>query len=391
MSQQFSKTIRDAPFELNYMRYDEDLYECMLTEKVCKIRETFKFEQIDVFRSPRKFFRNRCRFEVTGGGLSRGIRMPIEYGLWEGGSCSVCVEAFPIACDVINKAMLELRSFLVTNGHVIHDIRAAHFVSTTTKQGLVITLIYERPIDQTCWLQEAQSLSEYLRLTLNIPEISIVAKAKKQKLMLGPGFVIEEFVLSDSRRLTYKQVEDGFSNPNGVVNRLSLEWLCDVVKKNISSQGDLLELYCGNANHTCALSPFVRRIVAIELNKSLCEAAVENLRLNSIVNVKIVHLDSQTFSDRILRTKKYTDENEDFTFSIVLVDPPRAGLDAKTLQMISGYDDIIYISCNPEALARDLKPLLLDHQISRFAVFDHFPYTPHLECGVHLIRKNKNV
>lgn len=391
MLKQFLKTIRDEPFELNYMRYDEDLYESMLTEKISKIHETFKFEEIDVFRSPRKFFRNRCRFEVTGGDLGRSIRIPIEYGLWEGGSCSVCVESFPIACELINRAMLELRSFLITFlGHVIHDIRAAHFLSTTTKQELVVTLIYEKSIDQLCWLQEAQSLSDYLRSTLNIQKISIIAKAKKQKLMLGPGYVIEEFVLSDNRRLTYKQVEDGFSNPNGVVNRSSLEWLCDVVKKNISSLGDLLELYCGNGNHTCALSLFVRRIVAVELNKSLCEAAEENLKLNSIANVKIVHTDSQKFSDRILRTRKYTDENEVFNFSIVLVDPPRIGLDAKTLEMIGGYDDIIYISCNPEALARDLKHLLLDHQISRFAVFDHFPYTPHFECGVHLIRRNKN-
>ena len=88
----------------------------------------------------------------------------------------------------------------------------------------------------------------------------------------------------------YKQVEDGFSNPNGNVNKSSLEWLCSTVKGIVNSyQGkevDLLELYCGGANHTVALSAYAN-IVAVELNKSLCEAAIANLSLNRVGNLII--------------------------------------------------------------------------------------------------------
>lgn len=82
----------------------------------------------------------------------------------------------------------------------------------------------------------------------------------------------------------------------------------------------------------------------------------------------------------------------------------RSGLDPQTRRLVAGYDNIIYISCNPIALHRDLQEIIslanlrihgVDGaarsendrlEIVRFAVFDHFPYTDHLECGVYLAR-----
>ena len=70
------------------------------------------------------------------------------------------------------------------------------------------------------------------------------------------------------------------------------------------------------------------------------------------------------------------------------MDPPRAGLDHDTCMLISIFDKIIYISCNPETLARDVTKLLLTHVIIRVAAFDQFPYTHHLESGVFLVKKD---
>ena len=76
-----------------------------------------------------------------------------------------------------------------------------------------------------------------------------------------------------------------------------------------------------------------------------------------------------------------------YDFSTVLVDPPRQGLDPDTRRMIAAYDTIVYISCSPDSLARDLKELQQTHDLERFAVFDQFCYTPHLESGVMLTKK----
>ena len=78
---------------------------------------------------------------------------------------------------------------------------------------------------------------------------------------------------------------------------------------------------------------------------------------------------------------------ECYDFSHVLVDPPRAGLDEDTIRLISSIDTILYISCNPETLARDLEMLSETHTVTDAALFDQFPHTTHVESGVILRRK----
>ena len=70
----------------------------------------------------------------------------------------------------------------------------------------------------------------------------------------------------------------------------------------------------------------------------------------------------------------------------ILVDPPRAGLDEHTLGMAAAFEAIIYISCNPQSLADNLLLLRHSHRIEHLALFDQFPYTEHMECGVFLRR-----
>lgn len=69
------------------------------------------------------------------------------------------------------------------------------------------------------------------------------------------------------------------------------------------------------------------------------------------------------------------------------MDPPRAGIDPLTLALVSKFDHIMYVSCNPETLRDNLKALLQTHSIARFALFDQFPFSPHIEAGVLLVRR----
>jgi tRNA (uracil-5-)-methyltransferase len=78
---------------------------------------------------------------------------------------------------------------------------------------------------------------------------------------------------------------------------------------------------------------------------------------------------------------------QSFDFGTVFVDPPRAGLDPATLELVRGYQRILYISCNPETLAANLQDLNSTHRITRCALFDQFPYTHHMESGVLLERR----
>jgi len=76
-----------------------------------------------------------------------------------------------------------------------------------------------------------------------------------------------------------------------------------------------------------------------------------------------------------------------YNFSTVLVDPPRAGLDIDTIDLVSKIENIIYISCNVETLKRDLETLIKTHRVEKVALFDQFPYTNHIESGIFLRRR----
>ena len=271
--------------------------------------------------------------------------------------------------------------------------------------------------------------------------------------------------------LRYKQVEGAFSNPNGHMAVHTLRWLCaraDALLPTLGRPCDLLELYCGcvvcacmrrvslissskvypqhtiphtsshlppphtppsNRNHTMALARRFRRVVGVEINRHLVAVARENLALNGIEEGReavILQIPAEKFHPSRLpayrrlqrrqqgKGKEEEDQEEQeeapFDFGCVLVDPPRAGLDRYTRKLVSRYDHVLYISCGPPSLLRDLKgedPLMAataspegrkhlalapfglgsTHEVVAMAVLDHFPYTTHVEAAVHLRRR----
>jgi tRNA (uracil-5-)-methyltransferase len=78
-----------------------------------------------------------------------------------------------------------------------------------------------------------------------------------------------------------------------------------------------------------------------------------------------------------------------YNFSHIFVDPPRSGLDDISRMLVKDFENIIYISCNPLTLKRDLDELKDLFEVKSFALFDQFAYTNHIECGVVLTKKDR--
>ncbi|KAF5833106.1 uracil-5--methyltransferase-domain-containing protein, partial [Dunaliella salina] len=162
-----------------------------------------------------------------------------------------------------------------------------------------------------------------------------------------------------------------------------------------SSKGnhDLLELYCGNGNFTIPLACNFRRVVATEVSKSGVEAARWNIQANKVDNIFVARMSSEEFTEawksRANRKRLEGLDWSQLELRTVLVDPPRAGLDPGTVKLVSEFDRIVYISCNPETLLKNLKDLMPTHKLARFAAFDQFPYTHHLECGAYLVKREQ--
>lgn len=134
-----------------------------------------------------------------------------------------------------------------------------------------------------------------------------------------------------------------------------------------------------------------RQVVATEVSKASVHVAQHNIKQNDVKNARIFRVSSEEFTSAWKgQAQLHRLETLDFQLlklETILVDPPRAGLDDETVQLLKEFKQIVYVSCNPDTLHDNLLKVADTHTIKKFALFDQFPYTEHVECGVYLEQK----
>lgn len=288
------------------------------------------------------------------------------------------VDQFTPAHINIQRLMPRLKELVNQNETLKTKLFQVEFLTSRQDENLV-TLIYHRPLDEQ-WEADAKALAKQLGC-------HIIGRSRKQKIIIGKHYIYETFKVGN-KLYKYQQVEASFTQPNALICEAMLNWAYEQVENQDSS---LLELYCGNGNFTLPLSRRFKQVLATEISKTSIDSAKHNCEINNIDNIEFARLSSEEMTDalnkaRPFRRLKHIDLDS-YNFSHIFVDPPRAGLDEQTRKLVSEFDSIIYISCNPTTLERDIKQLAHTHKIKRFAFFDQFPLTHHCECGVVLNRK----
>lgn len=357
--------------------FNPALYDQQLQEKIAIFQQdfaNFDLPDFDVFESPREHFRMRAEFRVWHKGdiVTFIMFTPDEFKrIYD-------IDSFPIGSLLINELMPRLIEAFNISDVLRKKLYQVDFLTTLSGEALV-TLVYHKPLNDE-WLAAAEQLKSKLN-------INIIGRSRKQKCVVGREYVIEQLNVGE-REFTYQQVESGFTQPNARVCEHMLSWAVD---KSQHFGGDLLELYCGNGNFTLPLSHNFEKVVATELAKPSLNSALFNIELNQINNVALARMSSEEFSqalDKVRPFKRLQHINlDDYQFSTIFVDPPRAGLDPLTTAVSQRFDNIIYISCNPMTLHKNLSVITQTHEITDAALFDQFPYTHHLECGVILRKK----
>lgn len=164
------------------------------------------------------------------------------------------------------------------------------------------------------------------------------------------------------------------------------------VRSESSAARDLLELYCGHGNFTIPLAAKFNRVLASEISKSSIANARINCELNGVCNAQFVRLSADELMSAFARRREFERlkgiDIFGYDFSHVLIDPPRAGLEPSVIDFIKNFQNLIYISCNPQTLFENLRSLCVTHEVCRFAIFDQFAHTSHIECGVLLRRRS---
>ena len=354
-------------------------YDTLLADKVSAVQALFQPLQVpepEVFPSPPEHYRLRAEFRVWHDGDD------LYHIMFDPESKErIRIDDFPVADQRIRTMMPRLIAALKENEELRRRLYQIDYLTGLSGE-LLITLIYKRQLDAH-WQQQAEALKAKLATA---GPLDLIGRARKQKIELNRDFIIEQLAVDD-RTLRYQQIENSFTQPNGVVNQNMLSWACSVARQ---LQGDLLELYCGNGNFSLALAPHFNQVVATEISRKSIRSAEYNCRLNQIENVQVLQMSAEDVSAALLKGSQLKKlDLSSLQLNTVLVDPPRAGLDPATVELVSRFDDILYISCNPETLKANLAELVKTHSIERFAVFDQFPYTHHLECGVWLRKQSR--
>jgi len=344
-------------------------------EKASALLAPFYSGSPEVFDSPDSHYRARAEFRIW----HEGERCDYAMGNIEKNG-AVTIEECPKVIEPIQKRMWRLLERINASSGVLKNrLFAVEFLATTTDECL-ITMLYHRKLDEA-WREEARILEQELGAR-------ILGRSRKQKMVLSEEFVTEELQI-DGKPFRYVQYESGFTQPNPAVNVKMIEWAIRQAKK--VGQGDFLESYCGLGNFTLPLSHYFERVLATEISKRSIQAALQNCALNHIENITFARLASEEMTEALQGKREFNRlqgiDLKSYDFSTVLVDPPRAGLDEGTIALISGIEHIIYISCNPETLARDLETLTQTHEVIEAAIYDQFPHTDHVESGVFLKKK----
>ncbi len=184
-----------------------------------------------------------------------------------------------------------------------------------------------------------------------------------------------DYIIDEIGDLKYKISPTSFFQ----INKYQVKKLYDLVLDNMSldSMDILLDLYCGTGTIGIYLARYCKEVLGIEINKDAIDDANYNKKINNIKNISFIAGDSD-----IIKNLKYKPNK-------IVVDPPRAGLSKKVIDEIIKMDPerIIYVSCDPITLARDLNIFKNKYNIKKVIPVDMFPKTYHVETVCALERK----
>ena len=221
-------------------------------------------------------------------------------------------------------------------------------------------------------------------LTKKHPEITTIVEnvnkrhtnvilGEQEKTLYGPGFIKDDIL-----GLSFEISASSFFQ----VNPVQVEKLYKTALNLIKPQQKpiILDAYSGVGTIGLIAARNAEKVLSVEINKDASRNAIENAKRNNVTNIEFYCDDAGHFIN-----------NMDGDLDIVIMDPPRKGSDEKFLSVLLNKKpkQIIYVSCDPETLARDLKYLSKLYKVDYVQPVDMFPMTAHVENVVGLTLRNK--
>ena len=224
-------------------------------------------------------------------------------------------------------------------------------------------------------IPKQEELIEMLVKRFNVKTIIKNINTKNTNVILGQENIVihgDGFIYDILGDYTFKISANSFYQ----VNPIQAEVLYNIAleKAELGKDDILFDLYCGIGTIGIFASKYVKKVYGIEIVENAVKDAIENAKINDINNIEFIAGDVEKVFENLMKNKQvYPD--------VVVVDPPRKGLDNNTINNLLAVEPkkIVYISCNPSTLIRDLKQLSDKYDFDEIIPVDMFPYTSHTE------------
>lgn len=334
----------------------QNLANKMLSESV-KINETIGME------SP-IYYRNKAIFPINKDG---------KVGIYAKRSHDI----IPICeCKIQTKLSQEIAKFVVNNWeYTIYDEK--------TQKGLLRNIMIREGFNThevmcAIVINSNKSVEYNVEKLINkFPQIKTVVlnlNDKNTNVVLGKENIIlygDGYISDKLGEYTFKISPNSFYQ----VNSIQTEKLYNLAIKsaNLNKEDILCDLYCGIGTIGIFASKYVKKVYGIEIVEDAIKDAKENAKLNNITNIDFIEGDVETAFDKLLK--------QNIIPTAVIVDPPRKGLDNKTVENLKKLklQRLVYVSCNPATLMRDLAKLEEVYSIKEITPVDNFCYSSHAE------------
>jgi len=210
--------------------------------------------------------------------------------------------------------------------------------------------------------------------------IAYVDPHKDKSVSVDVVSVKGELVLNeDLCGKSFEYDTQGFFQNNSAMAAKMLDYVKTVMSKYDTKNGLLVDMYGGVGTFGIVCSDLFSEVITTENYEPSTKSAEKNIELNKVSNCKAVCADSAKIRKLLIGN------NKDL---YIIADPPRTGMDRKVIEHLLALEPkaIVYVSCNPKQLGKELFWLKEKYKVKSISIFDLFPQTPHVETVVELIR-----
>lgn len=251
-------------------------------------------------------------------------------------------------------------------------------IGIQTKEMMCIIVTNEEKLKQ-----EEQLVSVITKKFPNVKTIIKNINNQNTNVILGSRNIVlygEGYIFDKLGEYTFKISPMSFYQTNPIQTEVLYNKAIEFA--NLNKDDVLCDLYCGIGTIGIFASKHVKQVYGIEIVKEAIEVAKENARINKVDNIEFTAGDVEKVFDNMIKEKNISP-------TVIIVDPPRKGLDTMTIRTILSLkvNKIVYVSCNPATMLRDLKRLEERYKVEKIQPVDMFPFTNHVECCALLCLK----